>query len=118
MKPDNWSSLDPQEKAEIASQLMNSMRGRLLLTQAMTIATRVMREKVPPMLVEESNCQDMEMLIETFGLPPAMCVQSATEAFLNISDPVSMKDVEAMNMVHMEDGPGAAVVKPHPEAVE
>lgn len=111
MKPENWNEMDPEEKEAIVLSMMNSMRGRLLITQAFTIASRVMREKVPDRCVEESNCQDLEMCLEVLGLPAVACVGHATQAFLHYTPPIKEADVEAYAAVIMEDGGDAPFAK-------
>ena len=61
MKPNNWSKLSDKIKQEIAVELVQSMRGQYLISQALVKAIAVMsKEKYP----EISNIQDMEILRE------------------------------------------------------
>ena len=64
MKPRNWDKLSQNMKKRIALQLLQSMRGSYLISQALSIAIEQMK-KVEPPYREESNIQDMEMLLET-----------------------------------------------------
>ena len=75
MKPSNWDSLDNDDKKLIASELLNSMRGQLILSQALVIAARTLREEKYP---EESNAQDMDILAEMF-FPMYLGIQFANE---------------------------------------
>jgi len=62
MKPKNWDSLSKQEKLGIARELFPSVRGQLIISQALVIASKELRGKKYP---ETSNAEDMDILIET-----------------------------------------------------
>lgn len=63
MKPENWDSLSEEEKIKIAKNLLNSMRGNYIVSQALYKAIEIMKKEKYP---ETSNIEDMEMLRETF----------------------------------------------------
>lgn len=63
MKPKNWDGLSGEEKKRVAAALLDSMRGQLILSQALVIAARTLRAEEYP---EESNAQDMDILAEVF----------------------------------------------------
>jgi hypothetical protein len=65
MKPKEWNKFSEKEKEFIATELLNSIRGRFILSQALTIAVEQMK-KVPKPYTEISNIQDMEILREVF----------------------------------------------------
>ena len=67
MKPSNWDSLKPTEKSFLATSLLKSMRGNLIISQALVVAISAMK-KVPKNRREVSNIQDMEMLLELFPI--------------------------------------------------
>lgn len=81
-KPDNWETLEPHQKREIATGMLKTMRGTFIMSQALHIAVTEMR-KVEGPRQEVSNIEDMEMLQEAlFGnLYPS--VAAATEAWQN-----------------------------------
>jgi AcrR family transcriptional regulator len=64
---------------EIALQLLQSARGSYLISQALSIAVEQMR-KVEPKYREESNIQDMEMLLETL-FPMYVVVRKSEDEF-------------------------------------
>lgn len=67
MKPENWEQMSTVDKQEYAVVLVNSMRGRLIISQALHYAMQQLKEKPHP---EISNIQDMEVLRETlFAFP-------------------------------------------------
>lgn len=59
MKPKNWDKLDNDARREYALMLANSMRGHLVVGQALAKAVDVMRREERP---EHSNIQDMEAI--------------------------------------------------------
>lgn len=63
MKPENWDTLSSKEKREVATDLLHSMRGNLIISQALVFAISAMK-KVPKERREVSNIQDMELLME------------------------------------------------------
>lgn len=70
MRPKNWDSLPSDEKMEIAHELLNTIRGRLVISQALEYGIRAMKAVDRP---EHSNIADLEMLRETiFNLPVYM----------------------------------------------
>jgi len=70
-KPANWDKLSQSMKRQIALQLLQSARGNYLISQALSIAVEQLR-KVEQPYREESNAQDMEILLEIlFPLYPA-----------------------------------------------
>jgi hypothetical protein len=66
MKPDNWSKLSAEAQAEYGQSLFNSMRGRLIIGQALAIASARLATETYP---ETSNMEDMESLGETLFAP-------------------------------------------------
>jgi hypothetical protein len=66
MKPENWDSMTEQDKREDAERLFNSVRGRLVIGQAIARAAAVMRKEKYP---ETSNIEDMEELGEMLFNP-------------------------------------------------
>ena len=69
MKPRNWEELSADEKYEIGHALVNSLRGRLILSQALHYAIPLMAKVAAP-YTEVSNIEDMEILRETvFNFP-------------------------------------------------
>lgn len=69
MKPKDWEELNYDQKTEIAINLMNSKRGEYLFSQALFLAKEKLKETQPPHR-EESNIQDMEILLELFPIYP------------------------------------------------
>ena len=68
MKPDNWNELDTIDKLEMARILAKSMRGNVIIGQALAIAVKALRQVDSPFR-EVSNIEDMEMLGETLFQP-------------------------------------------------
>ena len=66
MKPANWDKMTDKDRARHAHALMTSLRGDLLMGQALAWAVRAMREELRP---ETSNIQDMEMIGEVLFEP-------------------------------------------------
>ena len=52
-----------KQKLMLATNLLRSMRGQLIMSQALFLAARTLREEEYP---EESNAQDMDILAEMF----------------------------------------------------
>lgn len=63
MKPENWTDMSPDDRTKCAISLFSSLRGRLVLGQALAWATATMRTQKYP---EVSNIEDMEILGELF----------------------------------------------------
>jgi len=61
MKPRHWDAMSPRAKQEFAGSLLNSLRGQLIMGQALVRATELMRMEERP---ETSNIQDMEIIQE------------------------------------------------------
>jgi hypothetical protein len=66
MKPGNWNEMTETERRDDAIRLFESMRGRLIIGQALARAVAVMSEEKYP---EASNISDMEELGETLFSP-------------------------------------------------
>ncbi len=66
MKPENWNTMSDAEKLDDAERLLHSVRGKLIVGQALARAVAVMRTEEYP---EESNIQDMEELGEMLFAP-------------------------------------------------
>jgi len=63
-KPSNWNKLSEEEKRKIALSLLNSPRGHFIISQALYVAVETLKKVKPPHR-EESNIEDMEILMET-----------------------------------------------------
>jgi len=63
-KPSNWNKLSKEEKRKIALSLLNSPRGYFIISQALYVAIETLKKVEPPHR-EESNIEDMEILLET-----------------------------------------------------
>jgi len=63
MKPNNWNKMTDSAKRKYAFQLLNSMRGQYLLSQALFWAIKGMKQVKAPH-TELSNIEDMEVLRE------------------------------------------------------
>ena len=59
MKPADWDDMSRHEQEEYAHALMNSVRGRYIIGQALAIASDTLAKHPFP---ETSNIQDMEVL--------------------------------------------------------
>jgi hypothetical protein len=68
MKPENWDSLSPQDKQDVAQELLYSHRGKYIVYNALTIAIEALRE-IPESLREYDTIEDMEILFELFPKP-------------------------------------------------
>jgi hypothetical protein len=68
MKPENWDSLSPQDKQDVAQELLYSHRGKYIVYRALTIAIEALRE-IPESLREYDTIEDMEILFELFPKP-------------------------------------------------
>jgi hypothetical protein len=66
MKPDDWDDMTTEDKQTMARELVNTIRGRLILGQALGWAVRTMQKEQYP---ETSNIEDMEMLGEGLFQP-------------------------------------------------
>ncbi len=67
--PEFWERYTAEEKEEAAITLFNSMRGKLILGQALAHAISKLNEVEPPVMRERSNIEDMEcigLLFEPF----------------------------------------------------
>jgi hypothetical protein len=63
MKPKNWKKMSDEEQIEYALKLLKSPRGEFLTSQAFYIAVKELKKVNPPHR-EESNIEDMEILLE------------------------------------------------------
>jgi hypothetical protein len=68
MKPENWDSLSPQDKQDVAQELLYSHRGKYIVYRALTIAIEALRE-IPESFREYDTIEDMEILFELFPKP-------------------------------------------------
>lgn len=67
MKPENWNKLTHETKQCLAEELLNSIRGKHVMSQALALALLQLRTAPRP---ERGKIEDMEMLRETlFSLP-------------------------------------------------
>ncbi len=66
MKPLNWKKLSHNKKYVEAGRLFNSIRGKYLISQALSKAIDVMKEETN--YPEVSNIEDMEMLEVMFPI--------------------------------------------------
>lgn len=64
MKPDDWDELEEKQQKDMALELFSSMRGKYIISQALTVAIDEMK-KVDDTHKEVSNIEDMEMLRDT-----------------------------------------------------
>ena len=74
MKPENWKDLDGNQASEIAASLLKSMRGSLIVGQALYIASQVLKKMDHP-FNEVSNAEDMEMIGECL-FPIGFCKET------------------------------------------
>lgn len=71
MKPEGWDELSQDRKREFAEELVNTLRGRFIIAQALALGMKALKS-VPMELRERSNIEDMEMLREMiFNFPIA-----------------------------------------------
>ena len=68
MKPENWDSLSPQDKQDVAQELLYSHRGKYIMYRALSLAIEALRE-IPESLREYDTIEDMEILFELFPRP-------------------------------------------------
>ena len=68
MKPENWDLLTPQDKKDVAQELLYSHRGKYIVYRAITLAMETL-QKVPEPLRESDTIEDMEILLEFFPKP-------------------------------------------------
>jgi hypothetical protein len=68
MKPENWDSLSPQDKQDVAQELLYSHRGKYIVYRALTLAIEALRQ-IPESLREYDTIEDMEILFELFPKP-------------------------------------------------
>ena len=68
MKPENWESLTPQDKKDVAQELLYSHRGKYIVYRAITLAMETL-QKVPESLRESDTIEDLEILLEFFPKP-------------------------------------------------
>ena len=68
MKPENWDSLSPQDKQDVAQELLYSHRGKYIVYRALTLAIEALRQ-IPESLREYDTVEDMEILFELFPKP-------------------------------------------------
>jgi hypothetical protein len=69
MKPSDWDDYTAGEKRNTATVLLNSVRGALIIGQALAHAVKAMRAVEPSYMREISNIEDMEMLGEALFEP-------------------------------------------------
>lgn len=65
-KPENWESMNDDERREVARTLLQSIRGRYILSQALHYAIRDLKRVEPDYMQEKSNIEDMEILQEVY----------------------------------------------------
>ena len=68
MKPENWDLLTPQDKKDVAQELLYSHRGKYIVYRALTLAIETL-QKVPEPLRESDTIEDIEILLEYFPRP-------------------------------------------------
>jgi hypothetical protein len=68
MKPENWDTLNPQDKQDVAQELLYSHRGKYIIHRALTVSIETLK-KVPEHLRESDTLEDMEILLEFFPKP-------------------------------------------------
>lgn len=66
MKPKNWDTMDHKAQHDMALELLQSIRGRLLMGQALHYAIKSLKAVEPPIMQERSNIEDMEMISTLF----------------------------------------------------
>ena len=62
MKPKDWNTYTNADKHDYARRLLNTLRGRYIIGQALALATEQLRSVEPAYLQETSNIEDMESL--------------------------------------------------------
>jgi hypothetical protein len=67
MKPANWDQMTDKQKKNHAMNMLESQRGSFILSQALYLGAKALRE-VPEPRTEVSNAEDMDILQEVFGL--------------------------------------------------
>ena len=81
MKPNNWKKLSQVKKEVVARELLNSVRGQYIISQALVKAVEVMKSETN--YPEVSNIEDMEILLTLFpifsGLEKAHKLAGKTE---------------------------------------
>lgn len=82
MKPENWETLDRDEKQDVAQKLFNSVRGYYIISQALYYGIKSLRA-VPEPYTEISNAQDMEILQEIFKIPASVFEEYSKEVSEN-----------------------------------
>lgn len=65
MKPRNWDTMEQKDKQDTARRLLKSVRGQLIISQALVCAIELLGEAKHP---ETSNIEDMDMLLELFPI--------------------------------------------------
>jgi hypothetical protein len=73
MKPKKWGSLPKKERRRLAVKLFNSIRGQSVVGQALETAIQWMEIDPHP---EKRDIEDMEILLEIFGLSRASKTQA------------------------------------------
>jgi len=68
-KPNNWADMSDHERQEVAVRLAATIRGKLIMGQALALAIKKLKEVEPPVMREQSNIEDMEMLGEQLFQP-------------------------------------------------
>ena len=94
MKPSNWNEMTDIEKHDDALLLMRSMRGALIMSQALVRAIEVMSAE-PVERREVSNIQDMEVLLELFPIFKMVAESNKQFAELAKTNPAVMKVLNA-----------------------
>ena len=87
-KPDSWDNLSHETKKQIAEQLLGSLRGQLIMSQALVRAIEVMKKERYP---EFSNIQDMEILLEMIFPIYAGVTEAQKEYFKTFMPPGALK---------------------------
>ena len=67
MKPANWDQMTDKQKKEYAMRLLESKRGEFILSQALYLGAKTLRNVQAP-YTEVSNAEDMDILQEVFSL--------------------------------------------------
>lgn len=65
MKPPDWDKLPAEDKIDIGTRLFNSYRGKYIIAEALHTAIKALK-KGPSRARDESDIQDMEILLESY----------------------------------------------------
>lgn len=94
-KPSDWNKLSQKEKEEIGADLFSSVRGQYIISQALSKAIDVMKKVEPPIMREQSNIGDMEILHETvFPIYQKEIMEMTPEQFKKLAAKKKLKEVE------------------------